>query len=179
MKTNELIANSTIVYKHEEIIDSIANLASNLNETYHNKHVIVLPVMNGALPFAGYLLPRLDFDMELDYVHASRYENNKGGDQIKLIYEPQQNKFEGKYILLLDDILDEGHTLNYVKERLKKYNPLSVETAVLFDKLIDKPKPLDADYVGLKVPNFYVYGFGLDFDGIGRNMPHLYAYKTK
>ena len=95
MKTNELIANSTIVYKHEEIIDSISNLASNLNETYHNKHVIVLPVMNGALPFAGYLLPRLDFDMELDYVHASRYENNKGGDQIKLIYEPQQNKLEG------------------------------------------------------------------------------------
>ena len=179
MKTNELIANSTIVYKHEEIIDSISNLASNLNKTYHYKHVIVLPVMNGALTFAGYLLPRLDFDMELDYVHASRYENNKGGDQIRLIYEPQQNKLEGKYILLLDDILDEGHTLNYIKERLKKYNPLSVETAVLFDKLIDKPKPLDADYVGLKVPNFYVYGFGLDFDGIGRNMPHLYAYKTK
>ena len=95
-----------------------------------------------------------------------------------MIYEPQQNKLEGKYILLLDDILDEGHTLKYIKERLTKYNPLSVETAVLFDKLIDKQKPLDADYVGLKVPNFYVYGFGLDFDGIGRNMPHLYAYKT-
>ena len=134
--------------------------------------------MTGVLSFAGYLLPRLDFDMELDYIHASRYENNKGGDQIKLIYEPQQNKLEGKYILLLDDILDEGHTLKYIKERLKKYNPLSIETAVLFDKLIDKPKPIDADYVGLKVPNFYVYGFGLDFDGIGRNMPHLYAYKT-
>ena len=177
MKTNELIANSTIVFKHEEIIDSIANLASCLNENYYKKHVLVLPVMTGAMPFAGYLLPRLDFDLELDYVHASRYENNKGGDQIKLIYEPQQSNFEGKYILLLDDILDEGHTLKYIKERLKKYNPLSIETAVLFDKLIDKPKPLDADYVGLKVPNFYVYGFGLDFNGTGRNMPHLYAYK--
>ena len=179
MKTNELIADSTIVYKHDEIIDAISNLALNLNKTYHNKHVIVLPLMNGALTFAGYLLPRLGFDMELDYIHASRYDNNTGGDEIKLIYEPQQNKLEGKYILLLDDILDEGHTLKYTKERLKKYNPLSVETAVLFDKLIDKPKPLDADYVGLKVPNFYVYGFGLDFNGIGRNMPHLYAYKTK
>lgn len=179
MNTNELIANSTIVYKHEEIVDAIDNLALKLNKIYHNKHVIMLPVMTGVLPFIGYLIPRLDFDMELDYVHASRYENNKGTDQIKLIYEPQQKKIEGKYILLLDDILDEGHTLKYIKERLKKYNPLSVETAVLFNKLIDKPKPLEADYVGLKVPNFYVYGFGLDFDGIGRNMPHLYAYKTK
>ena len=179
MKTNELIANSTIVYKHEEIVDAIDNLALKLNKIYHNKHVIMLPVMTGVLPFIGYLIPRLDFDMELDYVHASRYENNKGTDQIKLIYEPQQKKIEGKYILLLDDILDEGHTLKYIKERLKKYNPLSVETAVLFNKLIDKPKPLEADYVGLKVPNFYMYGFGLDFDGIGRNMPHLYAYKIK
>ena len=179
MKINELIANSTLVYKHEKIIDAIANLALNLNETFHNKHVIVLPVMTGVLSFAGYLLPRLDFDMELEYIHASRYENNKGGNQIKLIYEPQQNKLEGKCILLLDDILDEGHTLKYIKDRLKKYNPLSIECAVLFDKLIDKPKPIDADYVGLKVPNFYVYGFGLDFNGIGRNIPHLYAYKTK
>ena len=179
MKTSELISNSTIVYKYEEIVDSIDNLASKLNEIYHNKHVIMLPVMTGVLPFAGYLLPRLDFDMELDYFHASRYENNKGTDQIKLIYEPQQDKLKGKYILLLDDILDEGHTLKFIKERLTKYNPLSVETAVLFDKLIVKPKPLDADYVGLKVPNFYVYGFGLDFDAIVRNMPHLNAYKTE
>tara|TARA_B100000035_G_scaffold57827_1_gene46060 strand:- start:34831 stop:35367 length:537 start_codon:yes stop_codon:yes gene_type:complete len=178
MNTNELIKHSTIVYKHEEIVDSIDSLASKLNDIYHNKRVMILPVMTGVLTFAGYLLPRLDFDMELDYFHASRYENNKGGDQVKLIYEPQREKLEGQYILLLDDILDEGHTLKYIKERLKKINPLSIETAVLFDKHIDKKKPLDADYVGLKVPNFYVYGFGLDFNGIGRNMPHLYAYKA-
>ena len=92
MNTNELIANSTILYKHEEIVDAIDNLALKLNKIYHNKHVIMLPVMTGVLPFIGYLIPRLDFDMELDYVHASRYENNKGGDQIKLIYEPQQKK---------------------------------------------------------------------------------------
>ena len=178
MNIYDLKSNSTIIYQHEEIIQAINAIALNLNKVFCNNKVLVLPVMTGAIPFAGHLIPKLTFDVELGYFHASRYQNNKGNKDIKLIYEPPKEKIQAKSVLLLDDILDEGYTLSYIKGRLKMHGATSVETAVLFDKAKDKNKPLTAKFVGLKIPDIYVYGFGLDFKGIGRNMPHLYAYKN-
>ncbi len=175
---DDLLSNSTVIYEYDEILEAISSIALSLNEAYQGKKVSLIPVMTGVLPFAGHLIPKLEFDLELDYYHASRYQNNKGGNTIRLIYEPQEEKIKDQAVLLLDDILDEGHTLAYITDKLNKQGASSVETAVLFDKIIDKPKPLLASYVGLKVPNIYVYGFGLDFNGIGRNMAHLYAYKN-
>ena len=179
MKIDELVLNSKVIYRNEEILNAIDELVFKLNSIYESREVTVLPVMTGALPFAGQLIPKLNFNLHLDYFHASRYQGNKGTNSISIKYEPREEKIKQKEVLLLDDILDEGHTLVFIRDRLVKQGALSVKTAVLFDKVIEKAKPINVDYFGLTVPNIYVYGFGLDFNEIGRNMSHLYAYETK
>ena len=135
--------------------------------------------MKGAIPFAGHLITRLNFELIIEYIHASRYQQNKGTANLQYIYEPPVEIIINKDILLLDDILDEGITLLNLKSKLIDLGANSVMTAVLFDKNLQKRKPLEADFVGLEVPNKYVFGFGLDFNSRGRNLPHLYSYNEK
>ncbi len=92
-------------------------------------------------------------------------------------YKPKIDLIKDKVVLVIDDILDEGLTLTDIKKNLIEMGAKQVVIAVLFDKKIDKIKPIKADFFGLEVPDAYVYGFGLDFNGIGRNIPHLYAHK--
>ena len=119
---DDLLLNSTVIYEYDEILEAISSVALSLNEAYQEKKVSLIPVMTGVLPFAGHLIPKLEFDLELDYYHASRYQNNKGGNTIRLIYEPQEEKIKDQAVLLLDDILDEGHTLAYIKDKLIQKN---------------------------------------------------------
>jgi hypoxanthine phosphoribosyltransferase len=151
----ELISSSEVIFSNNEIETSIGEMAETLNKTYRDQHVLVLPVLSGAIPFAGHLIPKLTFEVTINYFHASRYAKNIG-----------------------TDILDQGNTLAFIKQRLLVKGALEVSTAVLFDKAIGKSKPIQADYIGLDVPDIYVYGFGLDFNGIGRNMADLYAYNN-
>ena len=171
----DLIDHSSIIFTNEDIIESISVLAIKLNEYYDGQEVVLLPVMTGVIPFAGQLLPQLDFNLVVSYAHISRYQNNLGQDEIKEIYFPDGEYILGKNLLVLDDIHDEGKTLNFIKEKLKSQGAKKIKSAVLFNKKI-KNKNGNADFKCLDIPDYYVYGFGLDFNGIGRNIPHLYAY---
>ena len=178
---NEILKKSLILYNNHQIMSAISTLAKSCNEHFHEveKKVTVLPVMKGAIPFAGHLITRLNFELIIEYIHASRYQQNKGTANLQYIYEPPVETIINKDILLLDDILDEGITLLNLKSKLIDFGANSVMTAVLFDKNLQKRKPLEADFVGLEVPNKYVFGFGLDFNSRGRNLPHLYSYNEK
>ena len=178
---NEILKKSSILFKNNQILSAISTLAKSCNENFYEveKKVTVLPVMKGAIPFAGHLIPKLNFELIIEYIHATRYLQNKGTANLQYIYEPPVETIINKDILLLDDILDEGITLLNLKNKLIDLGAKSVMTAVLFDKNLQKNKPLEADFVGLEVPNKYVFGFGLDFKGRGRNLPHLYAYNEK
>ena len=178
---NEILKKSSILFKNDQIMSAISTLAKSCNDHFYEveKKVTVLPVMKGAIPFAGHLITKLNFELIIEYIHATRYQQNKGTANLQYIYEPPVETIINKDILLLDDILDEGITLLNLKNKLIDLGANSVLTAVLFDKNLQKNKPLDADFVGLEVPNKYVFGFGLDFKGRGRNLPHLYAYNEK
>ena len=177
MNTKQLISESSLIYSNKQIGDAILDIANDCNSHLRNEEVTILPVMNGALIFAGQLIPRLNFNCILDYIHASRYSNNQGQPNVNWIYKPNKDLIKDKIVLVIDDILDEGLTLNDIKKNLIDMGAKQVLIAVLFDKKIDKIKPIKADFFGLEVPDAYVYGFGLDFKGIGRNIPHLYAQK--
>ena len=172
---SDLIANSRVIYTNEDIVKSISVLATKLNDYYSGQEVALLPVMTGVIPFAGQLLPQLDFNLVISYIHVSRYQNNLGQDEINEVYFPDKEYVSGKNLLVLDDIHDEGKTLNFIQEKLKSQGARDIKSAVLFNKEI-KNKIANADFKCLDVPDDYVYGFGLDFNGIGRNIPHLYAY---
>jgi hypoxanthine phosphoribosyltransferase len=175
---SDLIIRSSVIYTNEDIIDSISALAAELNNYYRGQEVVLLPVMTGVIPFVGQLLPQLDFSLVISYIHVSRYQNNLGQDEINEIYFPEKEYVFNKNLLVLDDIHDEGKTLHFIQEKLKSWGAKEIKSAVLFNKEI-KNKVTKADFKCLDVPDYYVYGFGLDFNGIGRNMPHLYAYDKK
>jgi hypoxanthine phosphoribosyltransferase len=177
MNTKQLISESSLIYSNKQIGDAILDIANDCNSHLRNEEVTILPVMNGALIFAGQLIPRLTFNCILDYIHASRYSNNQGQPNVNWIYKPKKDLIKDKIVLVIDDILDEGLTLSDIKKNLIEMGAKQVVIAVLFNKKIDKIKSIKADFFGLEVPDAYVYGFGLDFNGIGRNIPHLYAHK--
>jgi len=171
-----LISKSSVLYSEIEIKNAIQDIASQINKTIEAHEIYVLCVMNGALIFAGQLLPQLEKTIQYNYIHATRYDNSTTGGSIRWLLKPPE-EIEGKTVLILDDILDEGITLNEIASTCRTMNAKEIYTAVLFDKEIKKEKSYFPNFIGLKVPDQFVFGFGLDCKGLGRNLPHLYALK--
>ena len=130
--------------------------------------------MGGGLVFAGQLLTKLPFALEIDYVHASRYQNETVGKTLVWKALPKLD-LTGRTVLLIDDILDEGITLNVIKEKCLELGAKEVFSAVLIEKKLDHTKPITADFVGLQVPNCYVFGYGMDAYGWWRNLSAIYS----
>jgi len=171
-----ILSRSQLIYTHEEIVSAIDLLAGKLNKQFKDKKALILPVLTGAIPFVGMLLPRLSFTIEVNYFHVSRYQNNVGTNQIKITHQPSPESVLNQEVLVVDDILDEGITLKLINEQLITMKPKSITNVVLFEKQLEIKKEISAHYVGLDVPDAYVFGFGLDFNGAGRNIPDLYAF---
>ncbi|MBI2379912.1 MAG: hypoxanthine-guanine phosphoribosyltransferase [Gammaproteobacteria bacterium] len=139
---------------------------------------LVLTVMTGALIPAGLLLARLHFPLQMDYVHASRYGGATIGSELRWLAKPR-TPLAGRHVLLIDDILDTGLTLAAIIAWCREQGAASVRTAVLCEKP-DARQPgglAKADYVGLTIPNRYVFGYGLDYQEYWRNAPGIYAVK--
>jgi len=134
-------------------------------------------VMNGGLIPAGQLLTHLTFYHRMHYIHATRYRDNEGTNELDWKFKPDVS-IEGEHVLLIDDIFDEGITLKAVVEELSKEKPLSHESCVLLNKQHDrKVADFDVDFVGIDVADRYVYGCGMDFHGYLRHLPGIYAIK--
>jgi hypoxanthine phosphoribosyltransferase len=118
----------------------------------------------------------LNFPLEFDYVHATRYGAETSGGALQWVVEPR-TQVKGRVVLLLDDILDEGITLAAIRQHLLDAGAAECITAVFADKEIGKDKPLHADFVGVSLPNRYVFGYGMDVKGAWRNLPAVYAMK--
>lgn len=159
-----------------DIIKILHQLAAQITEKLSDQNPIVLCMMNGAVIFSGQLLPLLKFPLSFDYLHVTRYNNTTQGGRISWKMEPQQC-LDGRVVLVLDDVLDEGITLASIQKKVMDSGAKAFYSAVLADKTIGKPKPFQADFVGLTLPNRYVFGFGMDIQGAWRNLPAIYAIK--
>jgi hypoxanthine phosphoribosyltransferase len=134
--------------------------------------------MSGAIVFTGQLLPLLEFPLDLDYVHLTRYGDATVGGRIEWKAFPE-GRIAGRTVLIVDDILDEGHTLMEIKRRVLEGGASRFYAAVFADKNIGIAKPIAADFVGVAVPDRYVFGFGMDVKGAWRNLPAVYAMKQE
>ena len=172
----QLLDNAELIASADEVQDTLARLAKEIGADVGKSFPLVLAVMGGAVVFAGQLLPRLTFPLEFDYLHVTRYRGKTTGGQIEWRVLPGQNVVQ-RTVLVLDDILDEGETLAAVRDKLLELGASKVLTAVLADKQNDVRKPIKADYVGLHVPDRYVFGCGMDVYGLWRNLPAIYALK--
>ncbi|MDZ4099876.1 MAG: hypoxanthine-guanine phosphoribosyltransferase [Methylophilaceae bacterium] len=160
----------------QDVDNAIAGMATQIMVDIGDTKPLVLCVMGGGVVFTGQLLPQLNFPLEFDYVQASRYHNNTSGQHLVWKVMPSDN-VKGRTVLVLDDILDEGHTLAAIREKCLTLGATRVVIAVLVEKTLDKSKPVKADYVGLQVPDRYVFGCGMDVYGWWRNLPAIYALK--
>ena len=171
------LRNSECLISSIEVAAADERLAAQLNLHYAGLNPIVMVVMNGGLIPAGQLLTHLTFYHRMHYIHASRYRDNEGTNELDWKFKPDVS-IAGEHVLLIDDIFDEGITLKTIVEELGKENPLSIESCVLLNKEHDrKVADFDVDFVGINVADRYVYGCGMDFHGYLRHLPGIYAIK--
>ena len=169
-----VMASADCLFERAAVEAALERMALAINHDMAGSNAVVICVMNGGLVASGLLLPRLDFPLHLDYLHASRYRERTSGDHLHWKVDPAQS-LAGKDLLLIDDILDEGRTLEAIVEFCRAQAPASIRTAVLVQKEHDRGVRPPVDYVGLKVPDRYVFGYGMDYKGYWRNAPGIYA----
>jgi hypoxanthine phosphoribosyltransferase len=181
-RARSLLANAEELVSADKVQAAVRNVADVLNQRFDSDAVgafpLVLGVMGGAVVFTGHLLPQLNFPLEFDYIHVTRYGDLDRGGEVVWKVIPRQN-VAGRTIIVVDDILDEGETLAEVKRRLLEMGAAEVILAVFCDKELGKTKPVQADIVGLSIPNRFVVGFGMDAHGYWRNLPGLWVIRDE
>jgi hypoxanthine phosphoribosyltransferase len=181
LNTNDawkLINESDLLVGATEVELALDRLGQAITDALADRMPLALCVMGGAVVFTGKLLPRLGFPLDFDYLHATRYRDGTRGGEIEWSALPRK-AVQGRCILLLDDILDEGHTLAAAKAKLLEMGAAEVWIAVLADKDLGHAKPVTANFIGLTLPERYVFGMGMDVYGLWRNLPAIYALKER
>lgn len=173
---SQLLEQADLLHSTEAVEAAIQRLSNEITLALGNTTPVVICVMGGGVVFAGQLLTQLKFPLELDYVHASRYGSETVGSTLQWKSLPKLD-LTGRTVLLLDDILDEGITLKAIQDKCLELGAARVMSAVLIEKKLDHAKPIAAEFVGLEVPNRFVFGYGMDVHGWWRNLPAIYALK--
>jgi hypoxanthine phosphoribosyltransferase len=172
----ELLRSADLICTEEEVKAAIGRIANEITLKLGEDYPLVLTVMGGGVFFAGQLLPLLRFPMDVDYIHASRYGAATIGAGVDWRVVPPES-VQGRTVLVLDDILDVGNTMSAIRDRVLAQGASRFYCAVLTEKELRKSKPITADFVGLKLPDRFVFGCGMDARGYWRNLPAIYALK--
>lgn len=167
---------ATCLYTKQEIESALDVMAKSIHAKLEDKNPLLLCVMIGGLVPAGNLLPRLDFPLELDYIHVTRYGNATQGGHLEWLVKPRA-LLADRTVMIIDDILDGGLTLAAIVEYCLQQGAKEVYTAVLLDKLQTRipggtPK---ADFTGITIEDGFVFGYGMDYQGYLRNAPGIYV----
>ncbi|SFW18039.1 hypoxanthine-guanine phosphoribosyltransferase [Nitrosovibrio sp. Nv17] len=171
-----ILERAELICSEEAVSRAVADMAAAITAELSHSHPLVLSVMGGAVVFTGQLLPRLAFPLDFDYVHVSRYDNEIRGGDISWRTIPRES-VRGRVVLVLDDILDEGITLAVIRDWVLGHGAAAFYSAVFAEKCLGRAKPVEANFVGIVVPNCYVFGFGMDIHGAWRNLPAVYALR--
>ena len=175
----DALAQAELLYDRATLETVIADMGRQIDAVLGGERAVFLPVMNGALIFAGQLALAIRTDLEFDYVHATRYRGATSGSELHWLREPVV-PLAGRVVLLVDDILDEGHTLKAVREDCYARGAQKVLIASLCTKRHDRlAEGIASDFNGVELPDRYVFGYGLDYHEQGRNLPAIYALKQK
>jgi hypoxanthine phosphoribosyltransferase len=173
---NDVFNKAKLIVTPQALQTSIDAIAIDMSKDLHDKNPILLTVMNGALFFAAELAKRLNFPLELDYCHATRYQGETaGGTVVHWIKQPSID-LAGRHVVVVDDILDGGITLKEVVHYCNAMGAKQTDTVVMLDKPAARLKDglPEATYHGLEIPNDYVFGMGLDYHNYLRNVPGIY-----
>ncbi len=169
------LARADLIHDEATIRAATQRMAAEIDVQLRDESALFITVMNGGMIFAGQLAPMLQAPLQLDYLHASRYRGGTSGGELNWVARPHV-AMRDRTVLLVDDILDEGHTLHAIRQHCIEQGSRRVLIAVLCEKKHGRVVPgLAADFVGLEVPDRYVFGYGMDYHELGRNLPAIHA----
>ena len=167
-------ARAALIVPGEELELALDRMAGAITQDLAGSDPLVLCVMTGAVIVAGRLLPRLNFQLQLGYLQATRYRGATRGGDLTWLHRPSA-AIQGRHVLLVDDILDEGLTLEAAIRACREDGAASVRTGVLVAKERVRAAEIEVDYVGVRTPDLYLYGYGLDYKDYFRNAAGIYA----
>lgn len=159
------------------IQEAVQGISQKINQDYAGLHPLFLPVLNGAFMFAADLMKQISIPLELSFVKLKSYKGTQSTGNIENLIGLQEG-LSGRHIIIVEDIVDTGNTLHHALEALSEHRPASVAIAALLHKPEMTKYPLNLKYVGLEIPNRFVVGYGLDYDGYGRNLKDIYQLKN-
>jgi len=162
------------LYSMADIDRALTRLAVALTEHFSTSNPLLLCVMNGSVMTTGHLLPKLNFPLELDYIHVSRYGDKTVGGELNWFHKPATNLTD-RTVILIEDIFDEGVTVQALRDYCEQAGAKTVQCVALVDKLHHNKVGDLPEYIGLTVPNRFVFGFGMDYHGYWRNAPGIFA----
>ncbi|MEC7875806.1 MAG: hypoxanthine-guanine phosphoribosyltransferase [Pseudomonadota bacterium] len=173
----KVLKEAELLYTTSEINEVIDDISVAITSELEKTNPIIIPIMIGGLIMAGQLIPKLNFPLQIDYAHATRYAGGVHGGKLTWLKKPDKSLI-GRTILLVDDILDEGVTLSEIIKYCYSNGAKNVLTAVLVQKVLgNKEFNQNIDFVGVSVPNVYVFGYGMDYCEYHRNAAGIYAVR--
>lgn len=161
----------------QTIRERVVALGSTLTQDYQNKETVLLGIMKGALPFMMDLGRAIHLPVEYSFFRVNSYAGTKSSGVIQAEFSPKQ-EWAGKHVLIIEDIIDTGLTMNFLMEAVGASGALSVKSAALLFKPSAFKGNFPPDYIGFSIENEFVVGYGLDYNGLGRNLPDIYKITT-
>tara|TARA_R110002167_G_scaffold152490_2_gene346507 strand:- start:288 stop:839 length:552 start_codon:yes stop_codon:yes gene_type:complete len=173
---NKILDEADCLVDETKLNEALDKMAAQITIDLADKLPLVLCVMNGGLIPTAALIERLNFPLELDYIHATRYGMETEGASLNWLSYPQ-TRLKDRHILVVDDIFDQGHTLQAISQWLEAQETSSVHTATVINKLHDRKTNMIPNYVGTDVADRFLFGYGMDYKGFFRNVKGIYAIK--
>jgi hypoxanthine phosphoribosyltransferase len=164
------------LFTKEQIQDRVKNLAGRISHDYANKDVVTVGILKGAFMFFSDLVRAIQVPLTIDFIVASSYLKTDTTGEVKIHYDIKED-ISNRDVLLIEDIIDSGITLNYIRERILARSPKSLKLCVFLDKRERRVVDVPLDYVGFEIPNEFVVGYGLDYDNKFRNLPYIAIFK--
>ena len=168
-----------VLLSEDEIREKVRELGGKITADYKNSNLMLVTVLKGAVVFLADLMRQIDVPAEIDFMVVSSYGSGVKSSGVVKIVKDLDVPLAGKDILIVEDILDSGLTLSYIKELLESRGPRSIRIATLLDKPSRRKVDLQADYIGFSVPDEFVIGYGLDYDEKYRNLPFIGILKPE
>jgi hypoxanthine phosphoribosyltransferase len=162
-----------VLFTEEEIAEKVKEMGKKISEDYKGKDLILVGVLKGSVPFMAELMKRIEIPCSMDFMAVSSYGNSTETSGVVRIIKDLDFEIENKHVLIVEDIVDSGITLKYLKKYLSAKNPSSVEIACLLNKPDRRKVEISAKYLGFDVPNYFLVGYGLDYAEKYRNLPFV------
>jgi hypoxanthine phosphoribosyltransferase len=169
--------NFQIFISSEQIEKRLDEMAAEINKRFEHQQPVFVSVLNGAFMFTSDLLKKITIPCEVSFVKVSSYEGTQSTGMVKQLVGLTED-IEDRSVIILEDIVDTGFTMQDLLVQLRDKNPARITIATLLQKPDALEVPLKVDYIGFEIPNAFVVGYGLDLDGLGRNLPHIYQLKN-